>query len=101
MPPTYFFYKKNFSLPSPPSLKRERSDDPLDLSSSQPTSKRIKAESDPTETGSSDEDPENWSVQKVVSFVETVETCQEYAEVNTLPGFEPRIFKFRYYYKVS
>ncbi len=38
-------------MQSPPSLKRDRFEDPLDLSSSQPNSKRIKEETEPVETG--------------------------------------------------
>ena len=69
---------------SPPSLKRERFEDPLDLSSSQPNSKRIKEESEPVETGlSGHQDPESWSVERVAAFVENIETCQEYAEVSS------------------
>ena len=78
-------------MQSPPtSLKRERFEDPLDLSASQPSSKRIKEESDPAsesrlsvKTGLTiADDPENWSVDRVVTFVENIETCQEYAEVS-------------------
>ena len=73
-------------MQSPTSLKRERFEDPLDLSSSQPSNKRIKDESEPVETGSTsgstaDSDPENWSVDRVVAFVQNIESCQEYAEV--------------------
>jgi hypothetical protein len=71
-------------MQSPPSLKRERFEDPLDLSSSQPNSKRIKEESEPVETGlSGHQDPESWSVERVAAFVENIETCQEYAEVSS------------------
>ncbi len=69
-------------MQSPTSLKRERFEDPLDLSSSQPSNKRIKEESEQIETGlTTESDPENWSVDRVVAFVENIETCQEYAEV--------------------
>jgi hypothetical protein len=83
-------------LQSPPtSLKRERFEDPLDLSASQPSSKRIKEESDPAAESRLSvksgltvaDDPENWSVDRVVTFVENIETCQEYAEVSNHDAF--------------
>jgi len=91
-------------MQSPPtSLKRERFEDPLDLSASQPNSKRIKEESDPpaesrlsVKTGLNGvDDPENWSVDRVVTFVENIETCQEYAEVRNLELFLSRKFSLK------
>ena len=80
--------------------KRQRYEDPLDLSSAH-LGRVVDAQDDvdvdvlsvdpPTMT--SRNDPERWSVDQVALFVANIESCQEYAEVRFLIHFASDVSK--------
>ena len=71
-------YEEHFS-----EAKRQRYEDPLDLSSNNNDADDIVVDVlsvDPP-TNFSRSDPERWNVDQVALFVANIESCQEYAEV--------------------
>jgi hypothetical protein len=66
-----------------PAQKRQRGEDPLDLSQQSVAAVGDDVDVDvlsvDTET---DPDPDRWTVDQVVAFVGSVDTCQDYAEVS-------------------